>query len=171
MISQASLNETDLSKEGFFGYRVLDFSYQDLGEVMKIERASFPSPWTREAFINEMNNKHTRIRVIKFFDRNFNTEMVVGYIVYWMVYDELHIQNIAIHPLHRRKGLATYLLKETIGYCNQKGGKIISLEVRRSNSAAISLYMKNGFSITGVRRKYYWDNYEDALIMELTLSR
>jgi len=136
----------------------------DLEEVVKIEKASFPSPWPEEAFIYEMENGLSRLFVAR--GKKGKTPLV-GYICFWIVVDECHILNIATHPEFRRKKVASLLLTHTFSQCKKCGVRRVFLEVRRGNIPARSLYMKFGFSIDHIRKDYYKDTREDALVMEL----
>ncbi len=90
---------------------------------------------------------------------------VCGYIGMWLIVDEGHITNLAVHPAYRRRGIGRLLLKSLIQAGKRYGLRRLTLEVRRSNLAAQKLYMEFGFTTVGVRSRYYLDNHEDALIM------
>lgn len=94
----------------------------------------------------------------------------IGFVVTWHVADELHVINVATHPSFRRRGVGAALIDEVIAYARQRDVRLVLLEVRRGNSAAIGLYRRYGFEQTGVRERYYSDNDEDALEMMLTLG-
>lgn len=134
---------------------------EDLEEVLEIEMSSFPTPWSRNSFLYELleNDRAVYLVAKNEFDK------VTGYIGMWVVFDEGHITNLAIHPLYRRQGVARNLLYCLTKIAREKGVKHLTLEVRRSNIPAQDLYQKMGFVHMGVRRKYYLDNNEDALIM------
>ncbi len=137
----------------------------DLDEVLAIERASFSMPWSRGAFLYEMEqNQVARCWVMREDGR------VVGYICVWEVADELHITNIAVHPAARRRGIGRRLLQQVIGEARGKGLRVVALEVRPSNVEARALYESFGFRVVGRRRGYYYDTGEDALVMEATLE-
>ena len=136
---------------------------EDLEEIMAIERDSFASPWSDELFAKEMANPISVIFVVRRF--RAGKKMIVGYIVCWLVVDELHIQRIAVRSDMRRKGIASFLLHEAIEYSAKTNISMAILEVRSSNLAAIRLYEKFGFSAKGIRSVYYQDPSEDALIM------
>lgn len=139
---------------------------KDLDEVMAIERASFPSPWSRELFQRELNTPLAKA----FVAQEFSLQKVVGYFCCWLVIPEVHILNIAVHPQKRRHGIGSNLLKYGLAYGWQKGGRHFTLEVRRSNYAAIGLYKKFHFQPWGIRYRYYTDTGEDALVMGLHLE-
>ena len=122
----------------------------DLPEVLDIERESFPSPWTEGMFTRELNSTHSvclaaRINV------EGKSVIVVAYIIFWLVADEVHLHNLAVKKEYRRQGLAFNLME--------------AMEVRKSNTEAIKLYEKCGFVVKGIRPLYYTDTHEDALIM------
>lgn len=129
-------------------------------EVAKLEPLCFAVPWSEKAFYIEMKNNLACYSVVIVDDK------VVGYGGFWNVLNEGHITNIAIHPDYRRQGLATALMKYMIFRAEEKNVNEMDLEVRVSNEAAISLYKKFGFAEVGVRKGYYSDNGEDALLMK-----
>src|SRR5438128_2379055 len=134
---------------------------EDLDEVLGIERASFSMPWSRGAFLYEMQqNRVARCWVMREDDR------VVGYLCLWEVADEVHITNIAVRPECRRRGLARTLLGGILEEARQRRIKLVVLEVRPSNTEARTLYESFGFRVVGRRRGYYYDTGEDALVME-----
>ncbi len=134
---------------------------EDLEAVLEIEEASFPTPWSRNSFLYELTENQRAIYLVA--KNEFNK--VVGYIGMWVVFDEGHITNLAAHPLYRRQGVGRILLNELVAVARRNGVQYLTLEVRRSNLSAQDLYQKIGFVHMGVRRKYYLDNREDALIM------
>jgi len=136
----------------------------DIDSVMEVEENSFTLPWPRQAFVNELrNNKFAHYLAARVDGR------VIAYGGMWFILDEAHITNIAVHPDFREKGIGTSLLKRMIGYGISKGIEKFTLEVRASNQKAINLYRKEGFTECGVRKRYYSDTNEDALIMWLKL--
>ncbi|HEX6971582.1 MAG TPA: ribosomal protein S18-alanine N-acetyltransferase [Limnochordia bacterium] len=133
---------------------------RDLSEVLKIERLSFTTPWSRSAFLSELlENDRAYYLVARLGDRP------VGYIGVWIVAREGHITNVAVHPDLRRQGVGTCLLEAVAHLCREKGATQLTLEVRRSNAGAQRLYESLGFTSAGIRRAYYRDNDEDAIIM------
>jgi len=136
----------------------------DLDLIMFIEKASFPTPWARQAFISELTQND--------YARYFCLELegkVIGYMGLWYILEEGHITNIAIHPFYRGQGWGEYLMREVIGRMRDQGMERMTLEVRVSNQPARTLYERMGFSAAGVRKGYYSDNQEDALIMWLEI--
>jgi ribosomal-protein-alanine N-acetyltransferase len=138
----------------------------DLEAVMAIERLSFSTPWERQAFSDELARSWARLEVL----RQTASGGVIGFCNYWLVADELHILNIAVHPDERRRGHAARLLQHILDEASRNNTRVVSLEVRASNQAAQALYRKFGFRAVGTRPKYYADNGEDALLMDRELS-
>lgn len=153
------------SKETAQDYLLAKSTAADLDAVMEIERLSFPTPWPREAFADELARSWARLEVL----RQISSGRVVAFCNYWLVTDELHILNVAVHPDERRHGHASYLLRHIISEGRKASFRLLSLEVRVSNRAAQALYRKFGFREVGVRPKYYADTGEDAILMDLAL--
>jgi [ribosomal protein S18]-alanine N-acetyltransferase len=138
---------------------------EDLDEVLDIERASFSMPWSRGAFLYEMQqNRVARCWVMREDGR------VIGYLCLWEIADELHITNIAVHPAHRRQGVGRLLLRGVLEDARERRLRLVVLEVRPSNTEARTLYEGFGFRVIGLRRGYYYDTGEDALVMEADLQ-
>jgi ribosomal-protein-alanine N-acetyltransferase len=138
-------------------------TYADLPQVISIERRAFPTPWSLAMFVLELS-KPGGVCLAAVRD-----ERIVAYCI-CSRYDVVwHLMNIAVDPDHRREGLATALLTELV---HRVGGEEarLTLEVRESNHGAIDLYARFGFLAAGIRRRYYQDNGEDALIMWRTPS-
>jgi len=137
----------------------------DLPDVLVIERASFSMPWSRGAFLYEIEqNQVARCWVGRSDGR------LVGYICVWEVVDELHVTNVAVHPDARRQGIARALLESVFAHARAVGSRMVILEVRPSNTEAIPLYESFGFRVVGRRRGYYYDTGEDALVMEALVA-
>lgn len=133
---------------------------RDLDQVLRIERLSFSAPWSRAAFLSELlENDRARYFVARIGDQ------VVGYTGMWIIIDEGHITNVAVHPHWRNRGIATQLLEALDDVARANGVRRMTLEVRKSNIVAHTLYEKLGFRDAGIRRAYYRDNNEDAIIM------
>ncbi len=130
--------------------------------ILSIERVSFPLPWSRETFLFEILLNELGVYVVALSD-----ELAVGYGGMWLVADEGHITNIAVNPAFRRRGIGQQILQELIRRAVQNGINRMTLEVRPSNIAARKLYHKFGFVEKGLRKRYYQDNNEDAIIMWL----
>lgn len=135
----------------------------DLEAVMKIERKAFSSPWTQSMFLSELwENPFSFSYVAKEED----SERLVGYICFWLVVDEIHIMNVATHPGSRRKGVGGELIRLALRNGEEQGARIATLEVRASNFPAQALYAKLNFRQTGMRKNYYQDPKEDALLLQ-----
>jgi len=149
------------------GISIDSMSYGDLQEVIEIENRSFPSPWSRDLFVRELNNRESTLFVAR--ERIKGMARLYGYICFWVVVDEAHILNLAIHPSFRRLNAASFLLSHALVYCKERGVQQVFLEVRRSNWPAQALYGKFGFVIDTIRKGYYNDTREDALVMALDI--
>src|SRR4029434_412684 len=138
---------------------------EDLDAVLGIERASFSMPWSRGAFLYEMQqNRVARCWVMH------EDAGLVGYLCLWEVADEVHITTIAVRPDVRRRGLGRMLLGGILDDARQRRIRQFVLEVRPSNTEARTLYESFGFRVVGRRRGYYYDTGEDALVMEADLQ-
>lgn len=134
---------------------------KDIEQIMKIESVSFGNfYWTPEAFITEVDND-----LGNYFTAENDNGQVIGYGGFWLILDEAHITTIAVHPNYKRQGLGEMLLQKMLETGYEKNVKWFTLEVRVSNIAAQNLYYKYNFKSLGLRRKYYQDNDEDAMIM------
>jgi ribosomal-protein-alanine N-acetyltransferase len=135
-----------------------------LDAVLAIEQDSFPSPWSRPLFVGELRSDHSFPMVA------MDSEgRIVGYICPMLVIDEGHILNVAVDKKFRGRGIGRQLVERVLMDCRSQNAEFVSLEVRPSNVAAISLYRQLGFIVTG-RRKAYYENGEDALMMEYIYS-
>ena len=137
----------------------------DLEEVLAIENDSFPLPWNRDHFLDELKSGHAFPLVA--LDRD---KRIIGYICPRLLLDEGHILNVAVRRVFRGRGVARLLVERVLDDCREGGGAVIFLEVRLSNIVAIALYRQLGFVETGRRRNYY-ENGEDAILMEYDLNR
>ena len=133
----------------------------DLAAIEEIERASYPTPWSRSMFAGELA-KPSSISLGAF---DAETGALLGYLVISRYVDAWHVMNVAVAPEHRRHGIATALLDRLFAVTGADERRGYTLEVRVSNVGAIKLYERLGFVARGVRRGYYTDNREDALIM------
>jgi [ribosomal protein S18]-alanine N-acetyltransferase len=138
---------------------------EDLPEVLEIERRSFPQPWTPGLFLHELKVPFSRTTLIR---ASNGTRTTLAYVCRWLVGDEAHILNLAVHPDHRGRGLGRRLVELVVQEAQAAGARLVTLEVRRENAPARSLYRKLGFVDTGQRRNYYGRG-EDAIIMSLAL--
>jgi len=132
----------------------------DLDRVLEIEKLSYPTPWSRRAFESELReNAYAHYFVAR------QGGEVVGYIGMWVILDEAHITNIAVHPAFRRCGIGEALMRFSFDKARELGASRMTLEVRVSNLPAQTLYKKLGFQERGLRKGYYTDANEDAIIM------
>jgi ribosomal-protein-alanine N-acetyltransferase len=144
------------------GYRIdrLDGD-QDLDGVLFVESESFTNPWTREMYAWELQNRSVcHIFVVRSADRP-----VIGFCAFWLVVDEIHINNVAILPELRGQGIGTALMTRVFEEASRLGARRATLEVRSSNERARRLYERLGFFVAGTRRHYYTNPVEDALIL------
>lgn len=132
----------------------------DLGSVLEIERRSFEQPYSREILAQELKIKAAYLRVAT------HRKKIIGYIDFWLVHDEMELISIAVDPDFKRRRVGEALMQEMLRFAHVNGAKSIYLDVRRSNGGAQALYEKFGFIKVGVRRRYYSDNQEDAIIMK-----
>lgn len=132
----------------------------DVCGVHEVEKSCFSDPWSLSAFKDELKNKLARYIVAENEDG-----CIVAYIGAWYILDEAHITNVAVHKDYRGKKIGNQIMQVFIDKCNKDNMGSITLEVRKSNIIAQNLYKKYGFMMGGVRKEYYSDNKEDALIM------
>jgi len=136
----------------------------DLSEILRIERASFRTPWTELHWRYELEKSESRILVATVEGR------VVGYVCGWVMGEEMEVANLAVDPQWRGRGLGKGLLKALLERALEEGVREVWLEVRESNQTAQKLYASLGFSPVGYRLKYYPDTGENALVMRLSLT-
>ncbi|WP_226086397.1 ribosomal protein S18-alanine N-acetyltransferase [Mesobacillus sp. S13] len=136
----------------------------DLDEVMEVEVNSFTIPWSREAFFNELTKNQFAQYLIVEVDQK-----VVGYCGVWIIVDEAHITNIALLPEYRGLKLGKALMAKVMELAREMDAMRMTLEVRVSNVRAQNLYRKFGFEEGAIRKQYYTDNMEDALVMWVNL--
>ena len=135
----------------------------DLDEVMAIERASFRHPWSSNFFLEELQVACARSTVAQVNDK------IVGYVLFWLLPEEIDIHNIAVETGFRRQRIGQTLLQQVIEQAHSRNSGRVTLEVRVSNIAAQKLYDSVGFVSHGLRKGYYSDDGEDAVIMVLEL--
>lgn len=145
--------------------RFREMEEEDLKQVLCIERQSFPSAWSSGLFLHEMKNSMAGTMVAE--AETEGGSEILGYTCFWRIGEEIHITNIAVDPRYRRKGVGEQMLKRIMVAARDEGVRAMTLEVRVSNVAAQSMYRKLGFVSLGVRKRYYSDNGEDAIIMTL----
>jgi ribosomal-protein-alanine N-acetyltransferase len=152
--------------------RVERMRVEDLDEVLGIERASFPTPWSRHAFLHELReNRVANLWVARAAEGGDEGGSVAGYLCCWVIVDEVHVTNLAVHPAYRRRGVAGRLLGTVLEYYRRIGATRAGLEVRAGNVEARRLYETFGFRQVGLRKGYYFDTGEDALLLEVALAQ
>jgi len=134
---------------------------RDLAEIEEIERSSYPTPWSRSMFASELSKPSSLC--LGAYDSE--TDRLIGYLVISRYVDAWHVMNVAVRPDRRRQGIASMLMNRLFDLTSGRSRRGYTLEVRVSNTGAIKLYEGLGFRSRGVRRGYYTDNREDALIM------
>lgn len=135
---------------------------RDLEDILAIDRATFYNPWTREMY--EWEARHSDVSRL-YIARPAPDARIVAYCAGWVIFDELHINNLAVHPDWRRRGIGSRLIEYALAEAAREGAVRATLEVRASNTAARQLYERAGFTQAGVRPRYYRDPEEDALIL------
>ncbi|WP_432361637.1 ribosomal protein S18-alanine N-acetyltransferase [Sporosarcina sp. UB5] len=137
---------------------------EDIAAVVEIEQEAFATPWTQEIFEHEMTGNDYAHYIVAVVD-----DEVVGHCGMWVVLDECHITNVAVRMHMRGHGIGEALMRKAIELCQANDVKLMTLEVRVSNHTAQNLYRKLGFQDGGIRKNYYTDDHEDALVMWVEL--
>ena len=145
-------------------YKIIPMTEEHVAGIKKVDDLCFESPWSLKAFESELENP------IAFYFGAIAEGEVIGYCGYWWTFGEAQITNVAVAPEFRQKGIASSLMDEMINHCREMDVFSITLEVRVSNNAAISMYEKYGFERVGLRPKYY-NNKEDALLMTKEIEK
>ena len=141
---------------------------QDLPSVIEIENISYPNPWQLSSFKGEIENRPISNPYVIIYRP---LEKIIGYIIYWHIRNEVQISNIAISPEYRQLGVGEGVLRKILLEMRHKEAEFVFLEVRPSNLSARRLYEKLGFAILGLRKGYYRNPSEDAIIMGKSLSQ
>lgn len=139
----------------------------DLDSVIEIDRLSFSMPWPKSAYVHDLTNNPAAMLWVAEESSLAGEPTVVGMIVLWLILDEAHIATLAVHPDRRGAGIGSGLIATGLKGAYGKGARRAMLEVRASNHAAQSLYKEFGFNVVFRRPRYYRDNHEDALLMNL----
>ncbi|MDQ0232851.1 ribosomal-protein-alanine N-acetyltransferase [Metabacillus malikii] len=146
-------------------YVIRAMGKDDIEEVYQIELLSFSTPWSKDSLYYELEqNLFAKYVVVEYKGR------VIGYCGLWVIMDDAQITNIAVHPEYRGKKIGEALLQFSLQLSKELGAKRLSLEVRVSNHIAQALYKKLGFETGGVRKNYYTDNLEDAIVMWVNID-
>ena len=151
-------------------YTLTPMQESDLDEVLLLEQRSFSEPWTRKMFLGELHgNAFATNLALRAGEAGFGEDVgagaLLGYIMFWVVFEELHIMNLAVLPQVRRQGLGMALVRHALTAAAAQGARTALLEVRSSNAAALAMYRKLGFVQKSVRKGYYDHPREDAVIM------
>lgn len=137
---------------------------EDIPAVVGIEQEAFATPWTQEIFEHEMTGNDYAHYIVAVED-----DEVIGHCGMWVVLDECHITNVAVRKRLRGHGIGEALMRKAIELCRANDVRLMTLEVRVSNETAQNLYRKLGFQDGGIRKNYYTDDHEDALVMWVEL--
>ncbi len=140
----------------------------DIPTVMDVERRAFKNPWSEDLFRRELTHDWSTILLAEG-EGAEGAEALLGFVIFWVVHDEIHILNVAVDPPARRRHVALSLLEEVLERGRRRGLALATLEVRKSNAGAIALYEGLGFRPVGLRKGYYVDEGEDAIVMVLEL--
>ena len=140
-------------------FKIYPMDASSIKSILNISELSFPISWSLESLQSELDNKFAKYVVLK------KGNSIVGYGGMWVIIDEAHVTNVAIHPVARGHGGGDMIVEALFRICRKQKVTAITLEVRSSNFVAINLYEKYGFENEGIRRRYYEDNGEDAVIM------
>lgn len=140
-------------------FKIIPLSQEHIDGVLVVDSLSFNIPWSKQSFLEEVNNDFAEYVVA------IKDNAVAGYAGVWIIAGEGQITNIAVHPDLRGMGIASRMLEAIIDICKSVKVTGITLEVRKSNTSAINLYKKYGFKEEGLRKNFYADNNEDAIIM------
>ena len=132
---------------------------EDIDGVFEVEKSCFRDYWSKESFQKELKNNLAKYLVAKIDDK------VVGFMGIWLVMDEGHITNVGVSPEFRGQKIGDKLVSSMVDLCRENKIVSMTLEVRVSNIVAQNLYKKYGFKLSGIRKEYYSDNKEDAMIM------
>jgi ribosomal-protein-alanine N-acetyltransferase len=148
-------------------YRIRKMSLADLPAVMDIENQAFSNPWSTEMVRKELTQDWSTVLVLE--ASTGAGWLVRGFAIYWLVADEVHVLNVATDRAFRRQGIGLRVMKAMLAHGRERNCRLATLEVRRSNEAAINMYKLLGFRAVGMRPAYYQDDREDAVIMILDL--
>jgi len=149
-------------------FQVRPMTAADLTRVLEIEQVAFRNPWSADLLRRELGHDWSTILVAE--EPAPRGQMtLVGFVIFWIVHDELHVLNVATAPEHRNRGVARTVLEAALDQGRRKRCNLATLEVRRSNAAALGLYRDFGFRPVGIRPNYYVDEGEDAIVMVLDL--
>ena len=143
----------------------------DIDDIVTVENRAYPYPWTRHVLLSEINGEaFSYFFVARLRNHTGAPGKIIGYHIFWIVADEIHILNIAVDPEYQGQGIGKHLLRFGIDFGRDLGAACVLLEVRVSNTQAQQVYRHFGFQQIGIRTQYYSDNKEDAYVMKMELS-
>jgi len=148
------------------GFSIRKMTEEDLTAVMALEKAAFKNPWSPELLRRELEHEWSTILLVEE-PQPEAAPLLLGLAIFWIVHDEVHVLNVATAPQHRRRGVARAVMDEVLERGKARRCSLATLEVRRSNEAALQLYRSLGFRPVGIRPNYYVDEGEDAVVMVL----
>ncbi|WP_224249193.1 ribosomal protein S18-alanine N-acetyltransferase [Hyalangium gracile] len=153
-------------REGMHPFLIRQMTHEDMPAVIALEQAAFRNPWSPELLRRELDHDWSTIFLVEE-PQPGGSRKLLGLAIFWIVQDEVHVLNVAVAPEHRRRGVGRAVMDEVLARGRHRRCTLATLEVRRSNEAAIGLYKSLGFRTVGVRPNYYVDEKEDALVMVL----
>ncbi len=153
------IKRASLTQDSFYLRKMKE---KDLPYILEIENVSFPNPWHEMTFRGEIYNEPISSPFVIVFKPQ---KKVIGYLVFWLMKEQMQVNNIAIHPDFRRMGIAEAVMHKILSEVQTRGIKFVTLEVRPSNIAARALYNKLGFDVLGIKENYYHNPPEPALVM------
>jgi ribosomal-protein-alanine N-acetyltransferase len=156
----------ELPQEHKHPFVIRQMTHEDMPAVIALEQAAFRNPWSPELLRRELEHDWSTILLVEE-PQPDGGRTLLGLAIFWIVQDEVHVLNVATAPEHRRRGVARAVMDEVLARGRHRRCTLATLEVRRSNEAAIGLYRSLGFRSVGVRPNYYVDEKEDAIVMVL----
>jgi ribosomal-protein-alanine N-acetyltransferase len=161
-----AVTDAEMGRQRVARVEIRPLGEDDLVEVVALEQEVYPLPWSRACFRNELSRPYSHLHGLC----EAGSGLLVGYICFWILYNEMHVLNLAVKPSWRGRGLGKLLLNHALDEARGQEVSLVSLEVRVSNEVAINLYHSVGFRRVGVRPNYYSPEREDALLMQLDMS-
>ena len=146
-------------------YSIRQAAPADLAAIVELAGVSFATPWPRSVFTDELTRVWSRLRVLV----EEESGCILGFCCFWIVAGEMHLHNVAVHPDHRRHGLGRQLVEDSLAVAIGGDARVAFLEVRGRNTVARELYRSLGFSDLSVRKAYYVDDPDDAIVMTRVL--
>jgi ribosomal-protein-alanine N-acetyltransferase len=156
----------DLLREHQHPFLIRQMTQEDMPSVISLEKSAFRNPWSPELLRRELDHDWSTILLVEE-PLLGGSRCLLGLAIFWIVQDEVHVLNVATAPEHRRRGVGRAVMEEVLARGRHRHCSLATLEVRRSNEAAIGLYRSLGFRSVGVRPNYYVDEKEDAIVMLL----